>query len=96
MGAPAAVTCDPAGNVYAACAEGVEVWSSGGTALGLIKIPGIPPFNNDWKLSSFLANIIIYIGICSSLCFGCNGELFVCGGQTLWRVQLEGTIFHTK
>ncbi|KAI8949038.1 hypothetical protein F4801DRAFT_591391 [Xylaria longipes] len=74
MGAPAAVTCDPAGNVYAACADGVEVWSSGGTALGLIQIPGI----------------------CSSLCFGRNGELFVCGGQTLWRVQLGGAIFHAK
>ncbi|TGJ86209.1 hypothetical protein E0Z10_g2530 [Xylaria hypoxylon] len=38
-GVPAAVTCDPAGNVYAACADGVEVWNSGGTALGLIQIP---------------------------------------------------------
>ncbi|KAI0460116.1 hypothetical protein F5B21DRAFT_453319 [Xylaria acuta] len=73
-GVPAAVTCDPAGNVYAACADGVEVWGSGGTALGLIQIPGI----------------------CSSLCFGRDGELFVCGGQTLWRVQLEGAIFHAK
>ncbi|KAI1163730.1 hypothetical protein F5B18DRAFT_618918 [Nemania serpens] len=70
-GVPAAVTCDPAGNVYAACADGVEVWNSGGTAIGLINIPGV----------------------CSSLCFGRNGELFVCGGQTPWRVQLEGTIF---
>ncbi|KAI1203846.1 hypothetical protein F5X97DRAFT_282208 [Nemania serpens] len=73
-GVPAAVTCDPAGNVYAACADGVEVWNSGGTAIGLIKIPGV----------------------CSSLCFGRNGELFVCGGQTIWRVQLEGTIFHAS
>ncbi|KAI0433595.1 hypothetical protein F5Y09DRAFT_51998 [Xylaria sp. FL1042] len=39
-GVPAAVTCDPAGNVYAACGDGVEVWDSGGTALGLIRIPG--------------------------------------------------------
>ncbi|KAJ8126581.1 hypothetical protein O1611_g7055 [Lasiodiplodia mahajangana] len=38
-GVPAAVTCDSAGNVYAACADGVEVWDSGGTALGLIQIP---------------------------------------------------------
>ncbi|KAI0442552.1 hypothetical protein F4803DRAFT_368314 [Xylaria telfairii] len=96
MGAPAAVICDPAGNVYAACADGVEVWSSGGAAIGLIQIPGIPPFKNDWKLSSFLANMIICIATCSSLCFGRNGELFVCGGQTLWRVQLEGQIFQTK
>ncbi|KAI0541157.1 hypothetical protein GGR58DRAFT_57965 [Xylaria digitata] len=71
-GVPAAVTCDPAGNVYAACADGVEVWNSGGTALGLIQIPGG----------------------CSSLCFGRTGEVFVCGGQTLWRLQLEGVVFH--
>ncbi|KAJ2975413.1 hypothetical protein NUW58_g8360 [Xylaria curta] len=38
-GVPAAVTCDPIGNVYATCADGVEVWNSGGTALGLIQIP---------------------------------------------------------
>ncbi|KAI0486143.1 hypothetical protein F4859DRAFT_357132 [Xylaria cf. heliscus] len=71
LGVPAAVTCDPAGNVYAACADGVEVWNPGATALGLIQVPGI----------------------CSSLCFGHNGELFVCGGQNLWRVQLQGAIF---
>ncbi|KAI1131343.1 hypothetical protein F5Y10DRAFT_233901 [Nemania abortiva] len=71
-GVPAAVTCDSAGNVYAACGDGVEVWNSGGTALGLIQIPGA----------------------CSSLCFGRNGEIFVCGGQTLWRVQLGGAAFH--
>ncbi|KAI1310422.1 hypothetical protein F5Y03DRAFT_39127 [Xylaria venustula] len=71
-GVPAAVTCDPAGNIYAACADGVEVWNSGGTALGVIKIPGV----------------------CSGLCFGRAGELFVCAGQTLWRLQLEGSVFH--
>ncbi|KAI0966281.1 hypothetical protein F4678DRAFT_297729 [Xylaria arbuscula] len=68
-GVPAAVTCDSGGNVYAACADGVEVWNSGGTALGLIQIPGV----------------------CSGLCFGRAGELFVCAGQTLWRLQLEDT-----
>ncbi|KAK5624576.1 hypothetical protein RRF57_000292 [Xylaria bambusicola] len=71
-GVPAAVVCDSTGNVYAACADGVEVFNSGGTALGLIQIPGT----------------------CSSLCFGCKGELLVCAGQCLWRLQLEGTIFH--
>ncbi|KAI0404142.1 hypothetical protein F4802DRAFT_254861 [Xylaria palmicola] len=63
-GVPAAITCDPAGNVYAACADGVEVWNSE--------------------------------GVCSSLCFGREGELFVCGGQTLWRVQLNGAVFHSS
>ncbi|KAI8632474.1 hypothetical protein F5Y19DRAFT_365372 [Xylariaceae sp. FL1651] len=66
-GVPTAVKCDHAGNVYAACTDGVEVWSPGGIALGLIKIPD---------------------GGCSNLCFGRNGELFICGGQNLWRIQL--------
>ncbi|KAI0817721.1 hypothetical protein GGR55DRAFT_673550 [Xylaria sp. FL0064] len=71
-GVPAAVACDAAGNVYAACADGVEVWDSGGIALGLIRVPGA----------------------CSSLCFARTGELFICAGQTLWRLQLEGAVFH--
>ncbi|KAI1176814.1 hypothetical protein F4777DRAFT_244261 [Nemania sp. FL0916] len=70
-GVPAAVTCDPAGNIYAACADGVEVWNPEGMALGLIQL----------------------LGGCSSLSFGLDGELFVCGGQTLWRVQLNETAF---
>ncbi|KAI1819044.1 hypothetical protein F4861DRAFT_190384 [Xylaria intraflava] len=40
-GVPAAIICDPAGNILAACADGVEVWNSGGTALGLIQVPGM-------------------------------------------------------
>ncbi|KAJ3566378.1 hypothetical protein NPX13_g7150 [Xylaria arbuscula] len=39
-GVPASVVCDSVGNVYAACADGVEVFNSGGIALGLIQIPG--------------------------------------------------------
>ncbi|KAI0175830.1 calcium-dependent phosphotriesterase [Hypoxylon sp. FL1284] len=39
-GVPMAVTCDVSGNVYAACGDGVEVWSPGGVALGLIDVPG--------------------------------------------------------
>ncbi|KAJ1331791.1 gluconolactonase [Microdochium nivale] len=66
-GVPSAVTCDPAGNVYAACGDGVEVWSAGGAALGLLAVPGG----------------------CSSICFGRDGELFVCVGHTLWRVQFN-------
>lgn len=46
-----------------------------------------------WENASLFANTYFCIGVCSSLCFGRNGELFVCGGQTPWRVQLEGTIF---
>ncbi|KAI1381843.1 calcium-dependent phosphotriesterase [Hypoxylon crocopeplum] len=68
-GVPAAVACDKVGNVYAACADGVEVWSPGGVALGLIEVPGG----------------------CTSLCFGRDGELFICAKQRLWMVRLERT-----
>ncbi|KAI0200013.1 hypothetical protein F4808DRAFT_430223 [Astrocystis sublimbata] len=73
-GVPSAVTCDPAGNIYATCADGIEVWSSGGAALGLIQLPGP----------------------CSSLCFGRVGELFICCGTSLWRVQLGGAVFRIR
>ncbi|KAI0013039.1 calcium-dependent phosphotriesterase [Xylariaceae sp. FL0662B] len=39
-GVPTAVACDAVGNVYAACADGVEIWSPAGAALGLIEISG--------------------------------------------------------
>ncbi|KAH7035528.1 D-lactonohydrolase-like protein-like protein [Microdochium trichocladiopsis] len=39
-GVPSAVACDSVGNVYAACGDGVEVWSAGGLALGLLMVPG--------------------------------------------------------
>ncbi len=40
MGAPTTVRCDVAGNVYASCGDGLEVWNPGGVALGLIEVPG--------------------------------------------------------
>ncbi|KAI2618766.1 calcium-dependent phosphotriesterase [Hypoxylon sp. NC1633] len=39
-GIPTAVVCDNFGNVYAACADGVEIWTPGGRALGLLGVPG--------------------------------------------------------
>ncbi|RYP43549.1 hypothetical protein DL768_009868 [Monosporascus sp. mg162] len=39
-GVPTAVHCDQAGNVYASCGDGIEVWSPGGMVLGLIEVPG--------------------------------------------------------
>ncbi|KAK8091124.1 Calcium-dependent phosphotriesterase [Apiospora phragmitis] len=39
-GAPAAVQCDDMGNVYAACGDGIEIWSPGGVPLGLIAATG--------------------------------------------------------
>ncbi|RYP60334.1 hypothetical protein DL769_008166 [Monosporascus sp. CRB-8-3] len=40
VGVPTAVHCDQAGNVYASCGDGIEVWSPGGMVLGLIEVPG--------------------------------------------------------
>ncbi|KAI1640061.1 calcium-dependent phosphotriesterase [Biscogniauxia mediterranea] len=39
-GAPTGLACDPMGNVYAACEDGVEIWSPAGVALGLIEMLG--------------------------------------------------------
>ncbi|KAK8128549.1 hypothetical protein PG984_009657 [Apiospora sp. TS-2023a] len=39
-GAPVAVKCDDVGNVYAACGDGIEIWSPGGVPLGLIGVAG--------------------------------------------------------
>ncbi|KAH9888137.1 calcium-dependent phosphotriesterase [Xylariomycetidae sp. FL2044] len=40
VGVPREIVCDGSGNVYAACGDGVEIWSPGGVALGLIDVPG--------------------------------------------------------
>lgn len=39
-GTPLGIQCDAAGNVYAGCGDGVEVWNSGGVLLGVIEVPG--------------------------------------------------------
>lgn len=39
-GAPLAVQCDDAGNVYAACGDGIEIFNPGGVLLGLIEVSG--------------------------------------------------------
>ncbi|KAK8051077.1 hypothetical protein PG993_002462 [Apiospora rasikravindrae] len=39
-GVPGAVHCDDVGNVYAACGDGIEIWSPGGVPLGLIEVAG--------------------------------------------------------
>lgn len=39
-GAAADIQCDVEGNVFAACGDGVEIWSPGGVPLGLIEIYG--------------------------------------------------------
>ncbi|ORY17613.1 hypothetical protein BCR34DRAFT_596790 [Clohesyomyces aquaticus] len=39
-GIPQSIKCDIAGNVYAACGDGLNVWNSAGTLLGKALIPG--------------------------------------------------------
>lgn len=38
-GAPMHLMCED-GNVWAACGDGVEIWNSGGSLLGVIQVPG--------------------------------------------------------
>lgn len=39
-GAPTGVKCDDSGRVYVGCADGVEIWNSGGTLQAVVEIPG--------------------------------------------------------
>lgn len=39
-GTPKGIICDSAGNVFAGCGDGVEIWNPGGTLLGVIRVPG--------------------------------------------------------
>jgi len=40
VGFPDGIKCDVHGNVYSGCSDGVEVWSTGGTLIGRIMVPG--------------------------------------------------------
>ncbi|KAJ9136515.1 Gluconolactonase [Pleurostoma richardsiae] len=40
LGIPMGLVCGRNGNVYAGCADGVEVWTSGGKLEAVIKVPG--------------------------------------------------------
>jgi gluconolactonase len=40
VGVPDGLKCDTAGNVYAACGDGLAVWSPGGVLLGKVLVPG--------------------------------------------------------
>jgi gluconolactonase len=37
---PDGIKCDTRGNVYAGCADGIEVWNPSGSLIGTIKVPG--------------------------------------------------------
>lgn len=39
-GVPDGIKCDMAGNVYAGCGDGLNIWNSGGVLLGKVLIPG--------------------------------------------------------
>jgi gluconolactonase len=39
-GVPDGIACDSAGNVYAACGDGLNVWNDSGMLLGKVLVPG--------------------------------------------------------
>lgn len=39
-GIPDGIKCDMEGNVYSGCGDGINVWSSGGVLLGIVKVEG--------------------------------------------------------
>lgn len=54
---PDGIKCDMAGNVYAGCGDGVEVWNKEGTLLGVIKVQGgVANFCFGEKGAMFLCN----------------------------------------
>jgi gluconolactonase len=57
VGVPDGIKCDMAGNVYAACADGLSVWNSGGMFLGKVIIPaGVASFCFGKRGEIFLLN----------------------------------------
>ncbi|KAH8912919.1 hypothetical protein BR93DRAFT_922894 [Coniochaeta sp. PMI_546] len=38
-GIPRGIICDKKGNIFAGCGDGVEIWSPGGTLLGVVTVP---------------------------------------------------------
>jgi gluconolactonase len=40
IGVPDGLSCDTAGNIYAACGDGLSLWSPGGVLLGKVLVPG--------------------------------------------------------
>ena len=39
-GIPMGIQCDTNGYVYVGCADGLEIWNSGGTLQAVIEVPG--------------------------------------------------------
>lgn len=57
VGVPDGLKCDLAGNVYAACGDGLSVWSPGGVLLGKVLVPGgLANFSFGRKGELFLLN----------------------------------------
>ncbi|OLN98025.1 hypothetical protein CCHL11_06844 [Colletotrichum chlorophyti] len=90
QGAPMHLMCE-GGNLLAAGGDGVEIWSAGGSLLGLIQVPGElkrPPGSKAQRLPD--ANMNHGTGGVMSFCRGTEDSLFLCAGQRLWRLQLSG------
>lgn len=57
VGVPDGLKCDSAGNVYAACGDGLSVWTPGGVLLGKVLVPGgLANFSFGRKGELFLLN----------------------------------------
>jgi gluconolactonase len=60
-GVPNAVKCDAAGNVYAACGDGLNIWNSSGVLLGKVLVhKGISGFSFGNSGELFLLNESIF------------------------------------
>ena len=57
VGVPDGLKCDTAGNVYAACGDGLSVWGPNGVLLGKVLVPGgLATFSFGRKGELFLLN----------------------------------------
>lgn len=91
-GIPMGVKCDAEGNVFAGCADGLEVWNSGGCLLGVIEIGGesthpgnfCPHTPCERRTGLNPTNP----GGVSNFCFSPGGrEMFLCCETRLYRLH---------
>ncbi|KUI68132.1 Gluconolactonase [Cytospora mali] len=97
-GVPVGIKCDERGYVYAGCADGIEVWNSGGIHQAVIEIPGKLMISKKFSVLNrprlaeecgLLSNR--QPGGVTNFCFGRydekRREIFVCSEQRLWRLH---------
>ncbi|KAF6842610.1 SMP-30/Gluconolaconase/LRE-like region containing protein [Colletotrichum musicola] len=72
------------GNLWAACGDGIEIWSSGGSLLGFIRVTGNHGASGgprtDGRADTAVGGVL-------SFCRGPDNSVFVCAQQTLWRLH---------